>query len=85
MATLSTTSQEEEREPEEPMDSQTVGEGDVTVTGGAEGYMSTEEDSPPPGTQSSQGSVGTEHRAAFLREIFRPSGMDKRESLMSLM
>ena len=70
---LSTASQEEEKEEkEEPMDSQTIG-GDETMTGGAEGYMSTDEESPPLGTQSSQGSEGTEHRAAFLRDIFRPS------------
>ena len=76
LATLSTTSQEEEGEKEELMDSQTIGEGDDTMTGGAEEYMSTDDDSHPLGTQSSQGSVGTEHRAHFLREIFRPSGMD---------
>ena len=71
---LSTASQEEEKEEtEEPMDSQTIGGGDETMTGGAEGYMSTDEESPPLGTQSSQGSEGTEHRAAFLRDIFRPS------------
>ena len=64
----------EEKPEEEPMDdSEPIpigGGGADTLIGGVEGDMSTDEESPPLGTQSSQGSAGTEHRAAFLREIF---------------
>ena len=66
LATLSTVSQQEGEEVE-LMDSQNTEEEDDTMSGGVEGYMSTEEDSPGL-VPSSQGSAGTEHRVAYLRE-----------------